>query len=295
MPLYRSMRYFDVITRNIEAIDYPNVEIILSDRHGLDDTLEKISARFPGDKRLRFIAATDQISWVENYNVLLKAALGEYFVFMSHDDLYPAGFIQELVSCLEAEPDVLNAYPRCVLVDVDYQPRAYQLEPELLLRPGEQWSARVALRQLIFREPVSIKGMFRRKSIVNAGLYVRAPLDTILADVCWVFAMGLLGRPRFVPSARMLKCVDPTSASAPWKVEWRHVWSVYMVLCSYIRDFAPDLRSAAEAMAVVSAWSMARVVAFAPGSWPVSLRGRGLARKLLARVLSAPVRPSGLP
>ena len=295
MPLYRSMRYFDVITRNIEAIDYPNVEIILSDRHGLDDTLEKISARFPGDKRLRFIAATDQISWAENFNVLLKAALGEYLVFMSHDDLYPAGFIQELVSCLEAEPDVLSAYPRCVLVDADYQPRAYQLEPELLLRPGEQWSARVALRQLIFREPVAIKGMFRRKSIVNAGLYLRSPLDTVLADVCWVFALGLLGRPRFVPSARVLKCVSPTSASAPWKVEWRHVWSAHVVLCSYIRDFAPDLRSAAEAMAVVSAWSTSRVVAFAPESWPVPLRGRGLARKLLARVLSAPVRPSGLP
>ena len=83
MPLYRSMRYLDIITRNIEAIDYANVEIILSDRHGFDDALEKISARFPGDKRLRFIAATDQISWVENYNVLLKAALGEYFVFSS--------------------------------------------------------------------------------------------------------------------------------------------------------------------------------------------------------------------
>jgi hypothetical protein len=221
------------------------------------------------DLRLRFIAATDQISWAENFNVLLKAALGEYLVFMSHDDLYPAGFIQELVACLEAEPDVLNAYPRCVLVDADYQPRAYQPDPELLLRPGEQWSARVALRQLIFRESIAIKGMFRLKSIVNAGLYLRSALDTVLADVCWVFALGLLGRPRFVPSTRVLKCVGPTSASAPWKVEWRHVWSAHVVLCSYIRDFAPDLRSAAEAMAVVSAWSTARVAAFAPESWPM--------------------------
>jgi GT2 family glycosyltransferase len=97
MPLYRSLRYLDVITRNIEAIDYANVEIILSDRHGYDDTLEKISTRFPGDNRLRFISATDKIGWVENYNVLLREALGEYFVFMSHDDFYPSGFIPKLV------------------------------------------------------------------------------------------------------------------------------------------------------------------------------------------------------
>src|SRR6476620_10823867 len=176
MPLYRSMRYFDVITRNIEAIDYPNVEIILSDRHGLDDTLEKISARFPGDKRLRFISATDKVGWVENYNCLLKEALGDYFFWASHDDLYPAGFIPELVSCLEAEPDVLIAYPRSVLVDMDVQPVSQQPDPDLLLMPGEQWSTRAALRQLIFRQSLPIKGMLRLKPIVNAGLYLRSPL-----------------------------------------------------------------------------------------------------------------------
>jgi glycosyltransferase involved in cell wall biosynthesis len=295
MPLYRSMRYLDIITRNIEAIDYANVEIILSDRHGFDDTLEKVSARFPGDKRLRFIAATDKIGWVDNYNVLLKEALGDYFFWVSHDDFYPAGFIPELVSCLETEPDVLIAYPRPIMVDVDDRPISWQPETELLLNPGEAWSPRVALRQLIFSPSLPMKGMFRRKQIVNAGLYMRSPLDTILADVYWVFATGLLGRPRFVPSAHLRRRVDPTSTSAQWQFGLRHVWSGYAVLCSYIRDFAPGRRAAAEALAVVSAWSMARAVAVTAERWPVPLRGRGLARKLLARVLSAPVGPSGLP
>ena len=295
MPLYRSMRYLDVITRNIEAVDYANVEIILSDRHGFDDTLEKVAQRFPGDRRLRFIAATDNIGWVDNYNVLLKEALGDYFFWVSHDDLYPTSYIPELVSCLEAEPDVLIAYPRPIMVDVDERPIAWQPEAELLLRPGEPWSSRVALRQLMFRPALPMKGMLRRTPIVNAGLYLRSPLDTILADVYWVFATGLLGRPRFVPSAHLLRRVDPTSTSAHWTLGVSHVWSGHAVLCSYIRDFAPSLGGAAEAMAVVTAWSMARAVAVAAERWPVPLRGRGLARKLLARALSAPVGPSGLP
>jgi glycosyl transferase family 2 len=294
-PLYRSLRFLDVITRNIEAIDYDNVEIILSDRHGFDDTLEKLSTRFSGDRRLRFIAATDKISWVDNYNVLLKEALGEYFFWVSHDDLYPSGFIPTLVSCLEAEPDVLIAYPRTVLIDMDDQPLAWEPEPELLLRPGERWSVRVALRQLLFRQTLPMKGMLRRAPIVNAGLYLRSPLDTVLADVYWVFATGLLGRPRFVPTAHMLRRVEPMSTSAQWTPGLRHVWSGHLILCSYIRDFAPSAGAATEAMAVVSAWSMARAVAATPASWPVPLRGLGLARKLLARALSAPVGPSGLP
>src|SRR5262249_3180428 len=126
MPLYRSMRYLDVITRNIEAIGYDNVEIILSDRHGFDDTLHELSTRFPGDRRLRFIAATDRINWVKNYNLLLNEARGEYFFWVSHDDVYPSDYIPELVSCLEAEPDVLIAYPRTVLIDMDDRPLSWQ-------------------------------------------------------------------------------------------------------------------------------------------------------------------------
>lgn len=296
MPLYRSLRYLDFITRNIEAISLPNAEIIVSDRHCFDDALEQLAARFPGDKRLRFIAATDGIDWVENYNLLLKEASGRYFGWMSHDDFYPPNVVPDLVVCLEAEPDVLIAYPRPVLVDLDDRPVSYQPEPELFLRPGEAWSARAALRQLIFRQSLHLKGIFRRESIVNAGLYLRSPLDTVLTDVYWVFATGFLGPPRFVHSAHMLQRMHPTSTSAQWgALRLPHVWSGYKVLCSYILDFARGPREKAESLAVVSLWSMARALAFAPESWPVPLRGRGLARKFLARLLSARVGPSGLP
>ena len=39
----------------------------------------------------------DRLGWVEHYNLLLKAATGEYFLWMPHDDAYPGGFIQPLV------------------------------------------------------------------------------------------------------------------------------------------------------------------------------------------------------
>jgi GT2 family glycosyltransferase len=298
IPLYRSARFVDQIARNLSAIDYPNVEILLSDRHRLDDALEQIAARFPGDPRLRPIAATDGVGWVDNFNLLLRAATGTYFMWMGHDDEYPPGFIPTLVACLEREPETLVAYGRVELVDDAGRPRAWQPDPELLLAPGEAWSVRAALRQLIFRPSFSVplKGIFRREPVVRAGLYLRVPRDTIWADVYWVFALGLLGRPRYVPATFMRKRVHAASASARWgRVRLRDVTSGYAVLLSYIRDHAPGWRATAEATAMVSLWSAARVVASAPKRWRLPLRGRGVARKLLARALAARTRASGLP
>ena len=48
-PLYRSRRFLDNIVENLEAIDYPNLEMLVSDRHLHDDTRRGA----PGPVRLR--------------------------------------------------------------------------------------------------------------------------------------------------------------------------------------------------------------------------------------------------
>ncbi|MEO8541606.1 MAG: hypothetical protein ABI577_17830, partial [bacterium] len=71
IPLYRSLRFLDVITENIRNADYPNLEILVGDRHLADDTIEQLRIRFVGDSRLRFITSRDEVSWVDHYNLLL--------------------------------------------------------------------------------------------------------------------------------------------------------------------------------------------------------------------------------
>ncbi len=289
IPLYRSNRFLDCIVANIEAIDDPAVEIILSDRHLHDDALERVAARFPGDRRLRFLATRDRRGWIDNYNLLLRSATGATFMWMCHDDEYSAGYVSELVAHLEATPDAIVAYGDVELTDEAGAPLGWQPDARLLLGEDEAWSVRAALRQLVFRPSFTppFKGIFRVEPVRGAGLYLREPLDGIWADVYWIFALGLLGRPAHVPSARLRKRVYRTSASAAWGgIRLRDVASGQAILLSYIRDFAPGPRVAAEAAAVVSAWSLARAVAATPLGRP--FRGRGVARRLLARALSTP-------
>ena len=52
IPLYRSFRFLDVISENIRNADYPNLEILVGDRHLADDTVEQLRVRCAGDRPL---------------------------------------------------------------------------------------------------------------------------------------------------------------------------------------------------------------------------------------------------
>ena len=86
LPLYRSFLFFDIITANLDSIAYPNLEILISDRHCADDTLERLASRYASYSRFHFFRATDQLNWIEHYNFLLRAAQGKYMLWMPHDD-----------------------------------------------------------------------------------------------------------------------------------------------------------------------------------------------------------------
>ena len=48
-----SLRFLEIISENIRNADYPNLEILIGDRHLADDTVDQLRARFPNDARLR--------------------------------------------------------------------------------------------------------------------------------------------------------------------------------------------------------------------------------------------------
>ena len=76
VPLYRSARFVDNIVSNIAALTYDPVEILISDRHGFDDAIDQLEARYRRDPRVRILRARDGIDWAAHYNELLKAATG---------------------------------------------------------------------------------------------------------------------------------------------------------------------------------------------------------------------------
>jgi hypothetical protein len=60
IPLHRSRHLVDVIASNIERVDYPAVESLISDRHLDGDALDVLAERFAGSPTERTI----QVGWV---------------------------------------------------------------------------------------------------------------------------------------------------------------------------------------------------------------------------------------
>ena len=179
IPLHRSRRFLDVIVENIEAaLAYDNVEMIVSDRHGEDDALAVLHRRFGADRRFRFLSATDGLTWVEHYNLLLREARGKYAVLLAHDDSYPSTYIGELVAALEARSDAVLAFGRVELHSLDGVPPPPPFSPPPVPARAE-WTLGASLRMLMLWQLwFAFRGMVRREVVQQSNLYLRGTRGT---------------------------------------------------------------------------------------------------------------------
>lgn len=293
IPLFQSRRFLECIIGNIEASDYPNLEVIISDRHCADEAIEILADRFRADPRIRCLKATDQLNWIEHYNLLLRVASGQYFLWMPHDDSYPSDYITQLVSYLETHPEAVLAYGRVEVVDLDGHPVSRTLRAEPLSAQDESWLLGRALRWLMFWSLYvpPFRGVFRREVVVQSNLFIRPTYETVEADVYWVFGLALKGRLGFVPTCYCQKRTYPTSTSAAWAPgKIRHLLDGGVVLCSYSRDFTSSRGEACYAMAIISLWTLLRMVGRLTRNWRwIPRHARHSLRNFLQGLLSSRV------
>jgi len=248
IPLYRSLRFLDIITENIGSLDYPNLEILVGDRHLADETVERLRTRFPGDPRMRFITARDELSWVEHYNLLLREGTGKYFAWMPHDDSYPPGYIGALVERLEAAPGSVLAFGHCDAED-EHGNRSVHSTP-MPISSGESWSASSAVRLALgWSIGIAMRGVFRRDRVAEAQLWLPRTAGHAHADAIWLFGLALLGRFEFVPGTRCLKRFYPESTHALWNAP--RAGEMPRIMTSYLRAYVASRRERYPALAAL--------------------------------------------
>jgi hypothetical protein len=260
LPLYRSSRFLDIIEANLATIDYPNIEVIISDRHLWDDALATLRERFGTDPRVRFLEGTDQLNWVEHFNLLLREARGTYFLWMGHDDSYPAHYITDLVNELTRHPDAVLAFGRVEQVSLDGFLPTYPFVPPPV-NAEEPWSLDASVRMLtLWQLWIAFRGVFRRDVVVANDLYIRQTDSNVRADIYWVFALSLFGSLRYVPTCHCTKRFYRTSGGAGWRFSIRQGVNACRVLRSYLRDYASPQPGLIRATAVIYAWCLVQGV-----------------------------------
>ena len=172
--------------------------------------------------RFRFLRARDEMNWVEHYNALLDAATGKYFLWMPHDDSFPAEYIDALVQKLEENPDAMIAIGGMEALYFDGTRKMY---PERLPFANDSpWTMRSAFNlYLVNALWLGFHGVMRREMLLEKGLHLRVTRDTFAADLIWDFAAALAGRFVYVPDCHYQKRYYPDSTHALWRGwGWRH-------------------------------------------------------------------------
>ncbi|MGA0557672.1 glycosyltransferase family 2 protein [Larkinella sp. VNQ87] len=289
-PLYRSARFLSVIRDNIAAFTYPNLEIIISDRHGFDDALAQLQAQYANDSRFRFIRATDQIDWVSHYNELLRLATGTYFCWMPHDDSYPAEYISQLVDYLENNPDRIVAFGQLNGISYDgAQPVPAFCNQPVPTLTGHYYPLREALWMVMFWTiGIPFRGLFRREPLLRANLWIHPTKDNVAPDVYWMFGVALLGRFGPVPECSCLKRFYRESTHVQWKDGARQRLEAFRVLYGYLKRSGLNPIKVIGGTVVLASWTLLRLIAYLGGTSPVFKTVKStLKRVIFGRMLKA--------
>ena len=118
IPVYNAGLYIEACLASIVAQTLDNIEVLLVDDHGRDDSIER-AQRFvdthPGNKTFRFLATPHNMGPGPARNIGIEAAQGEYIAFIDSDDVVERDFCEQLYTAAR-QYDADLAYCQAQLV-----------------------------------------------------------------------------------------------------------------------------------------------------------------------------------
>ena len=141
IPVYNGENYLDEAINSALSQTYKNIEILVVD-DGSKDGTEKICKKYKD--KIRYIKKSNG-GVASALNVAIKEMNGDYFSWLSHDDLYFEDKIEKQINFLSHLDDkdvilfsnyiFINEFGRKIL-DVKIPPKIYLNKPEYLLLRG---------------------------------------------------------------------------------------------------------------------------------------------------------------
>lgn len=115
LPVYNREGLVAKTLESLLAQTFTDFEIIISDNGSTDGTEAVCRDYAARDARVRYIRQPRNLGLLGNFNFVMKAARGKYFMWTASDDLCEPEFVSELVKCLERDPQLA-----LVMADLKY-------------------------------------------------------------------------------------------------------------------------------------------------------------------------------
>jgi glycosyltransferase involved in cell wall biosynthesis len=247
VTLRNRAEYLQEALDSLLAQSYPHVQFVLVDDGSTDQTETIARAYAARDSRVRYVRFPERRGMVAAWQTVFEEASRNgamYFAWGSDHDRWHPKWLETLVATLEAQPDVMVAYPLAQRMNPKGEEQAKpgrQFETAGIADRGERWklfnrSDSVAAGDMVY-------GLMRASAVRDAGIFreVLCPDRLLMAEltlrgqirqvpeVLWYrrqFETGSVERQRstlFAPGTR-----PPSAWTAPWYLHAQSLWANYV-------------------------------------------------------------------
>jgi glycosyltransferase involved in cell wall biosynthesis len=112
MPVYNGERFVSEALDSLLAQTYQNFEIVIADNASTDRTEEICRAYEARDPRVRYFRNGKNIGAAGNHNRVVELSTGEFFMWMAHDDICTALYVEKCLAVLENDPGIVLCYSK---------------------------------------------------------------------------------------------------------------------------------------------------------------------------------------
>ena len=117
LPVYNGERYLAASLDALLAQTFTDFELIISDNGSTDQT-GVIARRYElADPRVRYIHHCRNRGSSFNHNFVIGQARGEFFKWVSDDDLYAPDLLQRCIDALDSRPEITLAHAWTAFID----------------------------------------------------------------------------------------------------------------------------------------------------------------------------------
>ena len=216
IPTLNRIHYLRDTLASAFAQTYPSVQVLVSENACEDGTtsyLEGIS-----DPRLRILHQPARLSMYDHWNALVQAAVGDYFLLLSDDDILHPQAIGEMVKAFERHALAGFVFCRGMVIDHNGQP----------IIPGKSVKSPLTAEEMVlgfFQSRLDLWpcALLFRLADVRTGYSQEFPLGADAA--LWMSIVCRYGEARFVDSTlvryRVHRNTTMTTAVERWQEENR--------------------------------------------------------------------------
>lgn len=185
IPVFNEDKFIEETLDSILRQDYPNVEIILSDNHSTDGTLDISRTVLSPYKNAQVLFNAENEGATRNFQRVLDMSSGKYFMWASGHDLWAENYLSSTVAALEKNPSAVLAFGTSQWIDEEGR----ELKKHFGYTDTRGMHPVARFLTVFYGNMNPVLGVFRRESLLSAD-----PLRAVIgADLILLTQLSLMG------------------------------------------------------------------------------------------------------